>query len=195
MWLLLATIQNVYAKKNATMLKKNDTAPAFTFKDVYGNTVSIPSRVEGKIFISFHRNVGCPVCNLRFHEIEQEAEYFKSHGVKIIAVYESADTNILKYLDDMNVNTVMIGDPSLTLYKQYRVERSWGKTIKSMFNGIFGKMREGNKLFNNKMKQDGNLNRLPASFLIDENGKILLAYYAKYVGDEISLELVKQHIN
>lgn len=193
-WLLLATITNVYAKNKKTMLKKNDPAPAFTVKDIYGNAVRIPDKDGAKIFISFHRNVGCPVCNLRFHQVEQESEYFRSHGVKVIAVYESDATNILQYLEGDNVNTMMVGDPSLALYRLYGVERSWGKTFMSMFNGIFGKMKAGNKLFKHKMKQDGNLNRLPASFLIDSSGKIVLAHYAKYVGDEMPLELLKQHI-
>jgi peroxiredoxin Q/BCP len=195
MSLLLAMVTNVYAKNKKNMLKKNEQAPAFTVKDVYGKTVKLPDADGAKIFISFHRNVGCPVCNLRFHEIEQEAEYFRSYGVKVIAVYESDSANILQYLDGDTVSTIMIGDPSLALYQQYGVERSWGKTFMSMFNGIFGKMKAGNRLFKNKMKQDGNLNRLPASFLIDENGKIVLAHYAQYVGEEMPLELLKQHID
>ncbi|HEY9177827.1 MAG TPA: redoxin domain-containing protein [Flavipsychrobacter sp.] len=193
-WLLLATITNAYAKNKKTMLKKNEQAPAFTVKDVHGKTVKVPDADGAKIFISFHRNVGCPVCNLRFHEIEQEMEYFGSHGVKVVAVYESDSANILRYLDGDTTGTIMVGDPTLALYQQYKVERSWVKTFSSMFNGIFKKMKAGNRLFKNKMKQDGNLNRLPASFLIDGTGKIILAHYAKYVGDEMPLELLKQHI-
>lgn len=195
MSLLLAMMTTVYAKNKKTMLKKNEQAPAFTVKDVFGNTVKVPDADGAKIFINFHRNVGCPVCNLRFHEIEQEAEYFRSHGVKVMAVYESDAANILQYLDGGVVNTIMLGDPSLALYQRYGVERSWGKTFMSMFNGIFSKMKAGNRLFKNKMKQDGHLNRLPASFLIDEKGKIVLAHYARYVGDEMPLDLLKQHID
>jgi hypothetical protein len=52
-------------------------------------------------------------------------------------------------------------------------------------------MKTGKKLFKKKMKQDGNANRMGADFLIDENGKIAVAYYGKYVGDHLSISQIK----
>jgi len=58
-----------------------------------------------------------------------------------------------------------------------KTERSAGKLMKGMFYGAMSKMKEGKKLYKTKIKQNGNTNRIGADFLIDENGKILTAYY------------------
>jgi hypothetical protein len=53
----------------------------------------------------------------------------------------------------------------------------------------------GNKLFKKPMKQDGALTRIPAEFLIDEKGKLILAHYGKFMGDHLPIETLKKVLN
>ena len=47
-------------------------------------------------------------------------------------------------------------------------------------------------MFKDKIKDDGPKNLIGADFLIDENGKVVNAYYGKYSGDFIPIESIKK---
>ncbi len=182
--------------KNKTMkIEAPQIAPAFATKDVEGKSVNLSDFKGKKILVSFNRNVGCPICNLRFHELQKQTEFFKSKDLVLLSIYESSAENMKQYLEGENVYAIMIPNPNLSLYQLYDVEISMGKVMKGMFHGAMGKIKQGNKLFKKKMKQDGNMNRISADFLIDENGKIVSAYYGKFVGDHLSVEEIKKFAN
>lgn len=182
-------------KHNKMKVLPPQSAPSFTVKDVTGATVNLADYKGKKVLLTFYRNVGCPVCNVRFHEIEQEAEFFKSKGLIVLAVYESSAENMKQYLEGETVNATMIPNADLSLYQLYNIERSHGKVMKGMFHGAMGKMGKGKKLFKKKIKQDGKSNRIAADFLIDENGNVHTAYYGRFVGDHLPIADIKQFLN
>lgn len=47
----------------------SQSAPDFTVTAINGSTVQLSAFKGKKVFLTFYRNVGCPVCNLRFHEL------------------------------------------------------------------------------------------------------------------------------
>ena len=187
----------IYAQsKNQNMkLTSNQAAPAFSIQDVDGKTVRLSDYKGKKILVTFYRNVGCPVCNFRFHELQKQSEYFKSKGLELLAAYESSAENMKEYLAGESFYATMIPNPDQSLYKLYGIERSMGKMMKGMFHRAMAKMKAGKKLFKKKIKQDGNSNRIGADFLIDENGIIVISYYGKYLGDHLSVEELKQFLN
>ena len=75
-------------------ISNNQQAPDFKVTDVYGNQVSISQFKGNKILLTFYRTAGCPVCNLRFHSVEQQSEFLKSNNVVFIAVYASQKENM-----------------------------------------------------------------------------------------------------
>ncbi|MBX2905342.1 MAG: redoxin domain-containing protein [Taibaiella sp.] len=158
-------------------------APLFTTTDVNGKTVELKQFRGRKVLLTFHRNVGCPICNLRFHELEKMAG--STPDLVLLAVYESSADNMRKYLDGSEVHTVMIPDTAQALYQLYGVERSKGKIMKGMLHGGMGKIKAGKKLFTQNIKQDGNMDRIGADFVIDEHGKVLIAHYDSYVGGHL----------
>lgn len=170
-------------------------APNFVTKDVNGTIVNLADYKGKKIMLTFSRNVGCPVCNLRFHELQAQADTFKTKGLILLAVYESTAEHMKQYLEGENPYAIMIPNPEQNLYELYNIDRSMGKIMKGVFNGAMGKMLKGKKLFNQKIKQDGNANRIGADFLIDENGKVQTAYYGKYIGDHLPMSDIKKFID
>lgn len=173
----------------------SQAAPGFTVKDVNGNVTDLGLFRGKKVLLSFYRNVGCPICNFRFHELEQQSDLFARKGLVVLAVYESSAENMKQYLADERVYASMIPNPEEDLYELYDVDRSMGKMVKGMFHGAMGKMKRGKKMFKTKVSQDGNSDRIGADFLIDEGGNIITAYYGKYVGDHLPLETIKKFIN
>lgn len=173
-------------------IKEHQSAPGFTLQDVNGNTINLSDYKGKKVLLSFFRNVGCPVCNLRFHELQEKSDYFRSKSLVHLAIYESSVENMKKYLEGETPYAVMIPNPDESLYKRYAVDKSMGKVMKGMFYGAMSKMKNGKKLFKSEIKQDGNMTRIGADFLIDEKGVVKKAYYGGYVGDHLPLaEILK----
>lgn len=175
-------------------IQQYQIAPDFTAVTIDGNPFKLSDLRGKKVLLNFHRNVGCPVCNLRYHSLQQHASYFKTHHLEVIDVYESTPELMRSYLDGVQPYSRMIPNPEQELYQLYKVERSVLKVIKGIFNGAIGKMRSGKALSEKTIKQDGNMDRVGAEFLIDENGKVALAHYASFLGDHISLDRIRDFI-
>ncbi len=175
-------------------LKEDQAAYLFSVKDVNGDSLRLSDFRGKKILLTFNRNVGCPVCNLRFHELQEESEYFKEKELVILSVYESSAENMKIYLINEKPYAKMIPNPDQNLYVLYNVERSNVKFIKSIFFDVIKKRKQGEKLFKSKINSDGNTNRISADFMIDEKGNIIRAYYGKYVGDHLSIEEINNLI-
>jgi thioredoxin-dependent peroxiredoxin len=176
-------------------LQVSQTAPDFTTKDIHGNKIQLSSFKGKKVFLTFYRNVGCPVCNLRFHELLSLEKEFAAKGAIVLAVYESSEPNLKRYVDNENYYTVMISNPQFDLYEKYAIERSTIKLLSSIYKGVIGKAEQGKKLFKQKFDQDGHANLMGGEFLIDENGKIETAYYNQFIGDHLPVIDIKDFLN
>jgi peroxiredoxin Q/BCP len=176
-------------------LQVSQSAPDFTTTAVNGNTVQLSAFKGKKVFLTFYRNVGCPVCNLRFHELLPIEKEFKAKGAIALAVYESSAANLKRYVENENYYTLMIANPEFDLYEKYAIERSTIKLLSSIYKGVIGKAEQGKKLFKQKFDQDGYANLLGGEFLIDENGKIVTAYYNQFIGDHLPVKDIKEFLN
>lgn len=171
-------------------LQVQQTAPDFNTNDVFNNIVSLRAFKGKKIYLAFMRFAGCPVCNLRVHSLLKHAATFKEKNIEVVLVYESSVDNMRMYLEDASYPFTFVSDPKNTLYDSYGVEKSWGKLLASMFKGMIAKVLAGEKLFKKKPKVDGHMNRMEAEFLIDEQGKISIAYYGSFLGDNVAVEKI-----
>lgn len=171
-------------------LTVNQIAPSFSTSDVFGNETDLQKLKGSKIYLAFERNAGCPVCNLRTHELLKKVDFLKSKGIVVLMIYESPAEKMKEYLGGNNYPFHFVADPENKLYNLYGVERSFFKVMKGLFNGLLDKVSKGNKLFAKPMKQDGHMDRIPAEFVIDQQGKIILAHYGKFVGDHLPLEVL-----
>jgi thioredoxin-dependent peroxiredoxin len=194
-WVIISTLPVFGQNTHKMKIAPPQAAPSFTVKDVNGTTVNLADFKGKKILLTFYRNVGCPVCNLRFHELQEQADLFKTKNLVVLAIYESTPENMKTYLEGETVYATMIPNPDQSLYQLYDIDKSMGKVMKGMFHGAMGKMKAGKKLFKKKIAQDGNSNRISADFLIDEKGNVRTAYYGKYVGDHLPIVDIKQFLN
>ncbi len=173
-------------------IKTTQAAPSFAATDLNGQLIQLKDYRGKKVILTFYRNVGCPVCNFRFHELQADSAYFKAHNTVILAVYESTAANLKMYTEGEHFYATLIPNPTQDLYRLYDVEKSTGKLFKGMFKGAMKKMKPGKKMFKQKIKQDGSMSRIGADFVIDENGIVKEAYYGRHLGDHIPLHELKQ---
>lgn len=173
-------------------LKVADKAPDFSLVSATGDTLRLENFKGKKVFLAFFRYASCPVCNFRMNEIIQNYEALQGKGYVFTAVFESSNETLQGYLKETEVPFAVVGDPTLLLYKKYGVEKSFWRMVGSMFNKkTKSNLKEGKVLVNGKnLKRDGNMSRIPADFIIDENGMISIAYYGKNIGDHLPLEVI-----
>ena len=176
-------------------LQASQSAPDFAVTDLNGNTVQLSAFKGKKVYLTFYRNVGCPVCNLRFHELLPLEKEFQAKGVIVLAVYESSAANLKRYIGNENYYTIMIANPEFELYEKYTIERSTIKLLSSLYKGVIGKAEQGKKLYKQKFDQDGHANLMGGEFLIDENGKIVTAHYNQFIGDHLPVKDIKAFLN
>jgi thioredoxin-dependent peroxiredoxin len=173
-------------------LNVNQQAPDFQTSDVYGRSISLHALRGKNVYLAFERNAGCPVCNLRTHELLKQSDYFKEKNTTVIMVYESSVAKMAEYLGENTYPFYFVADPENVLYNKYGVERSLGKMMKAMFHGLMSKVKRGKQLFRNPIKQDGHVNRIPAEFVIDRQGRLAVAHYGDFVGDHLPLDVLRQ---
>ena len=83
----------------------------------------------------------------------------------------------------------MIPDPQRNLYAQYGAETSWLAFAKSAgrLKDIAAATAKG--FLPGKM--EGEVNQVPAEFLIDENGIIRTAFYGRDIGDHLDISIIE----
>jgi thioredoxin-dependent peroxiredoxin len=186
--LLFTTIfkQTTMAQK----LKPNDRAPFFEVKSAQNETISLNNYRGKTVLITFFRFAGCPVCNFRMHELAENYNKLKAKNIELIAIFESNNETLQSYLKDYAVPFPVIGNPSLSLYHQYGIEKSVLKMMATMFQKKpKQEMKKGEEMYaGKKYEKDGSMIRIPADFVVDSIGNITTAHYGQFIGDHIALE-------
>lgn len=168
--------------------------PEVTFIPVNGDTVTTSSLKGKKFLMMFNRYVSCPLCNYRAYEIMQLYDSLASRDFVILSIYESERSLLQQYAAQEKISFLLIPDPEMDLYKQFRVQKSWWKSFKGLFNRYTEKHSKGKELFKFSYDRDGNLNRIGADFLVNEKGIIDVAYYGKFAGDHLPVEEIRRWV-
>ncbi|RAV99972.1 redoxin domain-containing protein [Pseudochryseolinea flava] len=175
-------------------LHDHQTAIDFTVADIYGNKISLSDFKGMKIHLGFFRNVNCPFCNLRVHQLSKMNKTFEAHGLKLIYFFESDSKLLRKSIFHQEISPIpLIGDPQKKIYGQYGVEASAFKMISTLFvKGTMKDLKASKALqLPAEKDKDATLTLMPADFLIDENFIIQKAHYGKNVNDHIAIEEIK----
>lgn len=174
------------------MLQIGDTAPAIYTSDLWGNEISVPAK-DKWIYVSFHRFAACPFCNLRTHELIRHYELFEKHNVEVISIWPSEKDSLLQHTAGEKSPFPMLSDKNKSIYKAYGVtESSLSGAVRLLLHPrlIFDALRKKGKT----IEIDADPKLMPASFLIDPEGLVQLAYYGKHYGDHPTIESVLQHM-
>jgi thioredoxin-dependent peroxiredoxin len=173
-------------------LQEGQIAPDFTATDIYGKEVKLSEFKGKKVILSFYRNVNCPFCNRRVHQIMGTNYKLKNAGVQLVFMFESSNEKITSSVFHQGISPwPIVGDPDKKVYKQYGVEQSTLKMMKTMFVSSVGQAKKDTKELNLPEDKDASMNLIPADFFIDENFKIVRAHYGKHLDDHVEIEELK----
>jgi thioredoxin-dependent peroxiredoxin len=171
-------------------LTQNQIAPEFNAYDLYDMPLNLQHLKGKKVLLSFYRYASCPFCNLRFNTLTRKQSEWQAKGLITLAVFQSPKQSILEYAGKEPSPIHIIPNPERDLYRLYGVEGSWkGFLTGALQIGTFAKaLKEGHL----PGKVEGEMNMVPADFVIDEHGKILLAYYGKDISDHVDIAEIEK---
>jgi thioredoxin-dependent peroxiredoxin len=174
-------------------LKKGDKAPLFTSRDIAGQDIGLGKLGGKKVLLSFYRYASCPLCNLRVNQLIRLYPELSAKDLQVIAIFQSPLESILQYVGKQDAPFPIIPDPQQDLYRTYRVETSWAGFAKAGLQ--VSKLLASTKLGFLPGRVEGDMNRVPADFLIDEEGIIHTAFYGIDISDHLPEEDIIRFVN
>ena len=175
-------------------LKSGDIAPDFAVIDVNGETVRLDDYKGSKVLLTFYRFAACPFCTIHFSLMAKQAEFYEKNGMKMISIFESEAEYIRGYMTTRGLPFPVVADPLGLTYIQYAVQKSFKGVVKGMFKRLPSLIKVMLGSTYRFGKPDGSLTRIPADFIIDENGIILDAYYGKDASDNIPITQIEKRL-
>jgi peroxiredoxin len=169
-------------------LKSPTLAPQLALKDVNGRPVAIGGPSGRRTLLCFFRDAACPFCNFRIYELTQHHASLLALGLDVIAVFSSTPEEVKHFVARKPRPFVVISDPTSSAHEAYGIERSWWRKWKGVFTRL-STLLKGLRIVGLAGLNTTNL--MPADFLIDEDGKIVEAYYGGDSGDRIPFERVE----
>ena len=144
-------------------LQPGAAAPAFSLIDQDGSTVSLNDFAGKKLLLYFYPKADTPGCTTQACSIRDEMPNLSGLGIAAIGISPDKPEKLNKFKDKYDLNFPLLSDPQHQVAAAYG---TWGK--KSMY----GKEYEG---------------IIRSSFLLDEEGKVMKAWYKVSPKDTVPL--------
>ncbi len=171
-------------------------APVFTTEDIFGKFISLEHYTAKGLLLAFFRNGACAMCNLRVHHLIMRYPEYHTHGLEMLAIFESPRESVLQHVSKQNVPFPIIADPEAKLYDLYGVESSQEKVMASVKLPSTEQLIEEAKAIGYELTPEpgSNFFRPPAEFLIGPNQRIASAYYSEVVGQHMAFEEIDKFL-
>ncbi|MCH4889674.1 redoxin domain-containing protein [Acidaminobacter sp. JC074] len=162
--------------------------PDFNLKSIGHQVFTDKSMLGKRYMLSFYRYASCPFCNLRISFLMGLHEELGLNN-QMLAVFQSDEKDMNQHVVNQSPVFPLFSDPEQIYYKKFGVESSWFAYIRGAIRlkTLFDAFKKGFFISN----AFGDKATVPADFLIDEEGKIVHAYYGKDISDHLDLELVE----
>lgn len=163
--------------------------PPLVCPDYRGQQIDLTARRGQPVLLSFYRYAGCPICNLRVHQLIQVYPRLQAAGLALVGVFQSPAAVMARHVGEQHPPFALIADPQMTLYRRFGVEQRWRglfnpavmvAAVKAMASGFW------------PGAVNGPLNRVPADLLIDAQGRIAIAHYGQHLDDHLPLTTIER---
>jgi len=167
------------------MMHRGMTVPVRTLRDVKDDPVELGSGDRWTL-LSFLRYASCPSCLLHVRELVVKHEQLAAAGIDVAVVFHSPVERIRHHTKRLGVCFRMVADPERLLYREFRVAASWPKLLGSFLRPSFVPAYAKSLLYGFwGGGVDGEFARMPADFVIDNHGGIVLVRYGSHIGDHV----------
>jgi peroxiredoxin Q/BCP len=176
-----------------TTLTVGQPIPSFAHPAIDGSLFSSASLAGRTTLITFFRFATCPFCNLRMNQMLQRAQAWGDR-LAMVALFESPLETLQKHQGDRHAPFPILADARRTSYRNFGVTRSVAGMLRGMvfrFPTLLRGMAQGYI----PREISARLLTMPASFLVDREGRLVEAWYGKDEGDHIPWERVERFVS
>lgn len=144
-----------------TKLKTGDPAPEFRLTDQFGNMVTNGDFRGRKMLLYFYPKAGTSGCTKQTEAVRDAKSQLNALGVETVGISPDSTALQKKFSDKLALNFSLLSDPDHTVAEAFGV---WGE------KSLYGKKYHG---------------IIRSSFLVDEEGRILEAWYKVSPADTV----------
>ncbi|QFT89619.1 Putative peroxiredoxin bcp [Bacillus sp. THAF10] len=150
-------------------LKEGDKVPEFNLPDASGKMVSITEELsKGPVILTFYRGGWCPYCNLELKAYQKELDSIKNAGGELIAISPQTPDASLSTKEKNELEFTVLSDESNNVAEQFNL-------VFKMPDYLIETYKEfGLSVPGHNGNDDWELPK-PATFVIDQTGKIIFA--------------------
>ncbi|MCG8582651.1 MAG: AhpC/TSA family protein [Bacteroidales bacterium] len=166
----------------------NQKAPVFVADDQNGYAVDLAKELKThSVVLVFYRGQWCPYCNRHMSALQDSLQMINDKGAKVIAITPEKNEEIAKTLEKSNASFSVIYDEEHKIMDAYDVTFTMSKTKFAAYKtyGIDINKASGNK--------DRAL-PVPATYIIDQNGKVTNRHFDKNYKTRMSVKEILQSL-
>ncbi|MEO1374981.1 MAG: peroxiredoxin-like family protein [Cyanobacteria bacterium J06635_10] len=176
--------------ENRQVLQVGDIAPDFTLPNAIGNNISLKERLtKGPVVLTFYRGGWCPYCNLELRAYQQVLPEIRELGASLIAISPQTPDASLSTAEKNDLEFDVLSDVSLNIAKDYGIVFELTEELKALYQKWNLNLPQANGT-------DDWMLPIPATFVIDQNGRIALAYinvdYTKRLEPETAIACLEK---
>jgi peroxiredoxin len=160
--------------------------PDFSFHTASGldlSALDVVKKAKKTVFWVL-RYVGCTTCRYDIHVIKERYQEFLELGAQVLVVLQSQPENVKADLTGDEVPYEIICDPDQSIYKRFSIDPAPDKESRrptdpegiAKLQAKIEKVKAGGFVHG---KYEGDENQLPAMFIVEPDGLISYAHYAK----------------
>ena len=168
-------------------VKVNETFPVFDFATAYEDGLNSKDVLKGRTVFWFLRYIGCTVCRYDVHLLQERYDEFLRKGAQVFVVMQSDREHVVNDLESTGTKLPfsIICDPEQKIYGLLEILPA--ESMEALTEGVRDQLKEkggkARELGFTHGDYEGNEQQLPALFVVNEEGIVEYAHYAKNIMD------------
>ncbi|MEM9673210.1 MAG: peroxiredoxin-like family protein [Cyclobacteriaceae bacterium] len=153
-------------------LNRGDAAPDFSLTNAVGEIVKLSDLLQkNKVVLTFYRGTWCPYCNLQLQQYQRALPEIKALGAGLVAISPQTPDESLSMKEKNELQFEVLSDNGNMVARQYT-------TIFVNGQAPVAAMTSLGIDFNGHYSDDSQELPVPAVFVIEQDGTVLLAQTA-----------------
>jgi len=175
----------------STTLKEGDRVEDFILMDAHGTPVRLQQLLsEGPVVVSFYRGGWCPYCNIELRGLQRALPQIRELGASLVAISPQLPDNSLSTEERNHLEFPVLSDVGNIVARRFGIVFTLPEDLLKIYDTFQHGLRKMNG-------EDGGTELpIPATFVLDRNGVIQLAYvdedYTRRLDPELVLDKLQE---
>lgn len=151
-------------------LKEGDMVPDFTLPDAQGREVTLSQLLaQGPVIITFYRGIWCNFCNLELQAYQRALPELQAAGASLLAISPQTQDHCMSLSEKQQLGFPVLSDLGNKVARQFNLVF----TIDGRARAAHMQVRKELPKFNGDDTWEV---PIPATYLVDQTGRIRLSY-------------------